>query len=172
MTLDQTRHPTSTPFALWRLPSGRFVCGRASWVGTVSAETSEDDFDRIPPLSPPLSMTWSDSIESPRITRALDHIFSHVRKPVELEQLVTSLLIHLRIVTFAELAVAVELSPDELSAIWDQLPLSDLAIAERLDLSLSAGHQPEKISKGTVGTPLPFLRGRVILLNRSHVVFR
>jgi hypothetical protein len=214
----------STSFALWRLPSGQRVCGRASWVGTVSAETSEDDLHRIPPLSPPPSMTWSDSLERPRITRALDHIFGHVRKPVALEQLVdtiaelfqlpvtplqagrseridqtasiesslvirsalvevwrevellpprqrialllglrdetgssvTSLLIHLRIVTFAALAAAVELSSDELSVIWDHLPLSDLAIAERLDLSRQQVINLRKSARERLGRRLPF----------------
>jgi DNA-directed RNA polymerase specialized sigma24 family protein len=175
---------TSASFALWQLPSGRVVCGRPSWIGIVSEECSERDLDRIPPISPRLT-----------ITQALDHVFDHVRKPVELEQLVTtiaemqsarsewidttssiesslvhrsallevwreiallpsrqrialllgirdesgssitSLLILLRIVTFDELAVAVELSSEELAAIWDQLPLPDSAIAARLDLS-------------------------------------
>jgi len=48
---------------------------------------------------------------------------------------ITSLLILLRIVTFDDLAAAVELSSGELAAIWDRLPLADLAIAERLALS-------------------------------------
>jgi hypothetical protein len=72
---------------LWRLQSGQLVCGRASWVGTVPAECPEGGLDRIPPLS----MTWTDSIERPRITRVLDHIFSHVRKPIALEQLVETI---------------------------------------------------------------------------------
>lgn len=193
---------TSTAFALWQLPAGQFVCGPASWAGTVSGECSESELGRIPPLWPPLSAIWSDAITRPQITRALDHIFGHVQKPVELERLVeaiaelfplpvtplqaarseriattsiesslvhrsalvevwqevgrlpprqrialllglrdetgsslTSLLILLRIATFDELAVAVDLSPGELAAIWDQLPLPDSAIAERLDLS-------------------------------------
>jgi DNA-directed RNA polymerase specialized sigma24 family protein len=48
---------------------------------------------------------------------------------------IASLLILLRIATFDDLAVAVELTSGQLAAIWDQLPLPDSAIAERLDLS-------------------------------------
>jgi DNA-directed RNA polymerase specialized sigma24 family protein len=193
----------SASFALWQLPSGPFVCGRASWVGTVSEECSERDLHRIPPLSPSLSVTWSDDLQRREITRALDHIFDHMRKPAGLERLVetvarlfqlpvtprqaarseridattsiesslvhrssllevwreiellpprqrialllglrdetgspiTSLLIHLRIVTLGQLAAAVELTSDELTAIWDQLPLPDLAIAARLGVN-------------------------------------
>jgi hypothetical protein len=169
------------------------------------------------------------------MTHALDHIFSHLRKPIELEQLVatiaelfrlpvaprqaarqaarndrleeassiatssiesslvirsalvevwrevhllpprqrialllglrdehgspiTSLLIHLRIVTFANLAVAVELTSDELSAIWDQLPLSDLAIGERLDLCRQQVINLRKSARKRLGRRFPFLR--------------
>lgn len=229
---------TSTPFALWRLPSGQSVCGRAAWVGTASAECPQADLDRIPPLAPPLSKTWSDSMERPRITRALDHIFSHVRKPIELEQLVetiadlfqlpvtppqagrseridqtasiesslvirsalvevwrevdllpprqrialllglrdengssvTSLLIHLRIVTFAELAVAVDLSSDALSAIWDHLPLSDLAIAERLDLSRQQVINLRKSARERLGRRFPFCATGNPLEHKRHAV--
>ena len=215
----------STPFALWQLPSGPFVCGRASWVGTVSEKCSERDLHRIPPLSPPLSVTWSDDLQRPEITRALDHIFDHLRKPTELERLVeivaqlfqlpvtpqlaarseridetsiesslvhrsallevwreidllpsrqrialllglrdengspiTSLLIHLRIVTFDELAAAVELSTDELAAIWDELPLPDLAIAERLDVSRQQVINLRKSARERLGRRVPLVR--------------
>src|ERR1043165_818948 len=60
---------TSASFALWQLPSGRVVCGRASGIGIVSEECSAYDLDRIPPISPRLT-----------ITQALDHVFDHVRK--------------------------------------------------------------------------------------------
>jgi hypothetical protein len=189
----------SARFALWQSQS-RPVCGLAEWEGTVSDEA---DLDRIPPLAPVPLVSWNDAISRPQIVRALDHVFEHVRTPVEFERLVEkvaelfrlpvtpapaslseriddaasiesslvyrsallevwreidqlpprqrialllslrdengsaimSLLILLRIATFDELAAAVELSPDALGAIWDQLPLSDIAIAERLELT-------------------------------------
>ena len=217
---------TSAAFALWQSPSGRFVCGRARCVGTISEECSAGDLARIPPLSPALSRTGSNAIGRLQMTHALEHIFGHVRKPIELEQLVeaiaklfqlsmvprnaqrieridatssiesslvirsalvevwrevhllpprqrialllglrdehgspiTSLLIHLRIVTFADLAAAVELSSDELSAIWDQLPLSDLAIGERLDLCRQQVINLRKSARQRLGRRFPFLR--------------
>lgn len=230
---------TSAPFALWQLPSGLFVCGRASWAGTVSEEASEDDLDGIPPLSPTLSVTWNDAVGQPQITRALDHVFDHVGKPLELERLVemvaklfrlpmtptqsapiptaseridetasiesslvyrsallevwrevdqlpprqrialllglrdengsaiTSLLILLRIATFDDLAAAVELSPEELTAIWDQLPLPDLAIAGRLGLTRQQVINLRKSARDRLGRRLPFLRLGNPLLDRT-----
>ena len=225
----------STPFALWQSPSGQFVCGRASWVGTVSEECSEGDLDRIPPLSPPFSVTWSDAMSRPQITRALDHVFDHLQKPIELERLVetiaelfrlpvtplqairserieetasvesslvyrsalievwreidllpprqrialllglrdengsaiTSLLIVLRIVTFDALAAAVELSSEELAAIWDRLPLPDTVIAERLDLTRQQVINLRKSARERLGRRLSFLRDGNPLLDRA-----
>jgi len=225
----------STSLALWQSHSGQFVCGRASWSETVSEESSEADLDRIPPLSPPVSVTWNDNVGRPQITRALDHVFAHVRKPVELERLVekiaelfhlpmtptqaarsdridetasvesslvyrsalievwrevdllpprqrialllglrdengsaiTSLLILLRIATFDELAGAVELSREELAAIWDQLPLPDMAIAERLDLTRQQVINLRKSARERLGRRLPFLRDGNPLLDRA-----
>ena len=221
----------STRFALWQSQAGSFVCGLATWAGTVSGEGSEADLDRVPPLS----VTGSDAISRSQITRALDHVFEHVRKPVELERLVekvaelfrlpvapaqaapservdetasvesslvyrsalaevwreidlllprqrialllglrdengspiTSLLVLLRIVTFDELAAAVELRPDELAAIWDQLPLPDLAIAERLDLTRQQVINLRKSARERLGRRLPFLRDGNPLLDRA-----
>ena len=53
----------------------------------------------------------------------------------ESDSAITSLLIILGIATFKELANALEMSADELTSIWDQLPLPDTAIAERLDVT-------------------------------------
>ena len=238
---------TSAPFALWQSQSGHFVCGRASWAGTVSEECSEDDLERIPPLSPALAVTWNDSVGQAQITRALDHIFDHARKPVELERLVemvaelfrlpmtptqsapierpgktasqpasgqvdetasiesslvyrsallevwrevdllpprqrmalllglrdehgsaiVSLLILLRITTFNDLAAAVELSPEELTAIWDQLPLPDLVISERLGLTRQQVINLRKSARDRLGRRLPFLRDGNPLLDRA-----
>lgn len=230
----------STSFALWQSQSGQFVCGRAEWAGTVSGECSEDDLDRIPALWPPLSVTWNDGVGRPQIERALDHVFEHARKPVELERLVekaaelfglpmsptqsasvertekspvdetasiesslvyrsalievwrevdllpprqrmalllglrdengsaiASLLILLRIVTFDELAAAVELSSDELTSIWDDLPLPDLAIAERLGLTRQQVINLRKSARERLGRRLPFLRDGNPLLDRA-----
>jgi DNA-directed RNA polymerase specialized sigma24 family protein len=225
----------STMFALWQSQSGPFVCGRASWAGTVFEEGSDSELDRIPPLSPPHSVNWNDAVSGPQITRALDHVFDHVRKPVELERLVetvaalfqlpmtssqsthndgvdetasvesslvyrsalievwrevdllpprqrvalllglrdengsaiTSLLILLRIVTFDQLAAAVELSRDELAQIWDQLPLPDMVIAERLDLSRQQVINLRKSARERLGRRLPFLRDGNPLLDRA-----
>ena len=216
----------SSRFALWQSRSGQFVCGRATWAGTVSGESSEADLDRIPALSPSPSVSWNDSIGQPQITRVLDHVFDHAQKPVELERLVekvaelfrlpmlpapaapneridetasvesslvyrsaltavwreigllpprqrialllglrdengsaiTSLLVVLRIAAFDELAAAVELSPDDLTAIWDQLPLPDMAIAERLQLTRQQVINLRKSARDRLGRRLRFLR--------------
>jgi RNA polymerase sigma factor (sigma-70 family) len=229
----------SARFAFWQAQSGQFVCGLASWPGTVAGECSEADLDRIPPLSPPVSVTWNDAISKSQIIRALEHVFEHARKPVELELLVekiaelfrlpvapaqataeeriaeridetasvesslvyrsalvevwreidqlpprqrvalllglrdengsaiTSLLVLLRLVTFDELAAAVELSREELAAIWDQLPLPDMAIAERLDLTRQQVINLRKAARQRLGRRLPFLRDGNPLLGRA-----
>jgi RNA polymerase sigma factor (sigma-70 family) len=225
----------SAQFGLWQSPSGHFVCGLAEWAGTVSGECSEADLDRIPPLSPPLPATWSEDIGRAQITRALDQIFDHGRKPLGLERLVekvaelfrlqvfsppavrseridetasaesslvyrsalvevwrevdllpprqrialllslrdengsaiTSLLILLRIATFDQLAAAVELSPEALAAIWDRLPLPDIAIAERLELSRQQVINLRKSARDRLGRRLTFLRDGNPLLQRA-----
>ncbi len=231
----------SARFALWQSPSGPFVCGLASWEGTASGESSEADLDGIPALVPPVSATWNDAIGRPQLTRALDHVFEHVRKPVELERLVekvaelfrlpvspaqaspverglpvervdetvsaesslvyrsalvevwreigllpprqrialllglrdengsalTSLLVLLRIATFDELAAAVELGRDELAALWDQLPLPDLVIAERLGLTRQQVINLRKSARDRLGRRLTFLRDGNPLLGRA-----
>ena len=229
---------TSAPFALWQSPSGTFVCGRASWAVTAE-EASEGDLDRIPPLALSLAVTWNDAVGRAQLTRALEHVFDHVRKPVELERLVetvaelfrlpmnptqsasverteksridetasiesslvyrsallevwrevdllpprqrmalllglrdehgsaiASLLIVLRITTFSELAAAVELSPEELTAMWDQLPLPDMVIAERLGLTRQQVINLRKSARERLGRRLPFLRDGNPLLDR------
>jgi hypothetical protein len=240
---------TSASFALWQSQSGTFVCGLAGWAGTISEECSEGDLETIPPLSPALSVTWSDSVGGPQIARALGHVFDHVRKPVELERLVetvaelfrlpmtptqsvpiqrpdrsvsqrtaasdradetasievslvyrsalhevwrevdqlpprqrmalllglrdengsavASLLILLGIVTFEALAAAVELSSEELTAIWDQLPLPDLVISERLGLIRQQVINLRKSARDRLGRRLPFLRDGNPLLDRA-----
>lgn len=225
----------SARFALWQSQSGQLVCGRASWAGTLDGECSEAELDGIPPLVPPLFVTWNDAIGRPEITRALDQVFDCVRKPVELERLVekvaelfqlpvsppqaaqgervdetasaessmvyrsallevwrevdllpprqrialllslrdengsaiTSLLIFLRIVTFDQLAAAVELSAEELGAIWAQLPLSDMVIAERLALNRQQVINLRKSARERLGRRLPFLRDGNPLLERA-----
>ncbi|HKS23472.1 MAG TPA: hypothetical protein VJZ76_11775 [Thermoanaerobaculia bacterium] len=220
-------------FALWRSPSGYVVCGRAGW-GEMS-ECAEADLDRIPPLAPPLFVTWNDAIGHQDIVRTLDHVFVHAQKPVELERLVekvaelfqlpvapppaarvertdeapsvesslvyrsaltevwrevdlllprqrialllglrdengsaiTSLLVLLRIVTFDGLAAAVELAPEDLAAMWDQLPLPDIAIAERLGLSRQQVINLRKSARERLGRRLPFLRDGNPLLGRA-----
>ncbi len=233
---------TSAPFALWQPASGQTVCGRAGWAAAGSEECSEEELERIPPLSPAPAVTWSDSVSRPQIARALDHVFGHVGKPVELERLVetvaelfrlpmtpaqaapvqhetpaseridetasvesslvyrsallevwrevdqlpprqrmalllglrdengsaiTSLLVVLRIVTFDELAAAVELSPEELTALWDQLPLPDLVIAGRLGLTRQQVINLRKSARDRLGRRLPFLRLGNPLLDRA-----
>ena len=220
-------------FALWRSPSGYVVCGRAA--DTASGECSDADLDRVPPLSPPLFVTWNDAIGQPQIVCALDHVFVHAQKPVELERLVekvaelfrlpvapspaarieridgtpsvesslvyrsaltevwrevdlllprqrialllglrdengsaiTSLLILLRIVTLDELAAAVELTSEELTAMWDRLPLTDIDIAERLDLTRQQVINLRKSARERLGRRLPFLRDGNPLLARA-----
>jgi RNA polymerase sigma factor (sigma-70 family) len=224
----------SSQFALWQSQSGQLLCGLAAWDGG-SHEASEADLDRVPPLSPPVSVSWNDAIGRTLITRTLDHVFRHARKPVELERLVekvaelfqlpvaptavdtneridetasaesslvyrsalvevwreidqlpprqrialllslrdgngsaiTSLLILLRIATFDELAAAVELSPGELAALWDQLPLADIAIAERLGLARQQVINLRKSARERLGRRLPFLRDGNPLLARA-----
>ena len=223
----------SPRFALWQSQSGLFVCGLASWEG--SAECSEADLDRVPPLSPAPSVTWNDTISRPQLTRAIDHVFEHARKPVEIETLVekigeffrlpvtpaqavpneridetasaesslvyrsalvevwreidqlpakqrvalllslrdengsaiTSLLILLRIATFDQLAAAVELTCDELAAMWDELPLADMAIAERLGLTRQQVINLRKSARERLGRRLSFLRDGNPLLERA-----
>ena len=226
----------SARFALWQSPSGDFVCGYASWPGTVSEDCSEADLDRIPALWPPVSVTWNDAIARAHILRALDHVFDHARKPVELERLVEkiaelfrlsvlpaqaapseridetasvesslvyrsaltevwreidllparqrialllglrdengsaimSLLIVLRIAKLDELAAALELSAEDLAAIWDQLPLPDMAIAERLELTRQQVINLRKSARDRLGRRLQFLRdGSNPLLDRA-----
>jgi RNA polymerase sigma factor (sigma-70 family) len=224
-------------FALWQSQSGQFVCGLASWSETVPGECSEAELDRIPPLVPPLSVTWHDAIGRAHITRALEQVFAHVQKPIELERLVekiaelfqltvsptqsaerelervdetasiesslvyrsalvevwreidllpprqrialllglrdedgaatVSLLIFLRIATLDEIAVAVELTREELTAIWDQLPLPDMVIAERLDLTRQQVINLRKSARHRLGRRLPFLRDGNPLLERA-----
>jgi DNA-directed RNA polymerase specialized sigma24 family protein len=78
---------------------------------------------------------------------------------------ITSLLILLRIATFDQLAAAVELSPAELAAIWDQLPLPDMVIAERLDLNRQQVINLRKSARDRLGRRLAFLRGGNPLLD-------
>ena len=178
--------------------------------------------------------SWSD-IGQAEITRVLEHVFEHARKPIELERLVekaaelfglqvtptqtapaeqidetasvesslvyrsaltevwreidllpprqrialllglrdengspiTSLLVVLRIAAFDELAAAVELSPEDLAAIWDQLPLPDLAIAERLELTRQQVINLRKSARDRLGRRLQFLRDGNPLLGRA-----
>jgi len=72
---------------------------------------------------------------------------------------ITSLLVVLRIATFDELAAAVELGPDDLAAIWDRLPLPDMAIAERLALTRQQVINLRKSARDRLGRRLQFLRG-------------
>ncbi len=80
---------------------------------------------------------------------------------------IASLLILLRITTFDDLAAAVELSPEELTALWDQLPLPDLAIAERLGLTRQQVINLRKSARERLGRRLPFLRDGNPLLDRT-----
>jgi DNA-directed RNA polymerase specialized sigma24 family protein len=225
----------SSQFALWASQSGQFVCGLARWERLGVRECSESEIDRIPALSPPIAVSWNEAISRQQITRALDHVFRHAAKPVELERLVekiaelfqlqmsatpaapveqidetasiessliyrsalvevwreidrlpprqrialllslrdeqgsaiTSLLILLRITTFEELAAAVELAPDQLAAIWDRMPLPDIAIAERLDLTRQQVINLRKSARERLGRRLPFLRDGNPLLERA-----
>jgi DNA-directed RNA polymerase specialized sigma24 family protein len=225
----------SARFALWPSSSGRFVCGYANWAGNDSRECSEAELDGIPPLSPPLSLSWNDAIGRSQITRALDHVFDHARKPLEVERLVEkvaelfqlpvdppqaapgeridetasvesslvyrsaltevwreidllpprqrialllglrdetgsaimSLLVVLRIATFDELAAAVELGPEDLAAIWDQLPFPDTVIAERLGLTRQQVINLRKSARERLARRLQFLRDGNPLLDRA-----
>jgi len=225
----------SSRFALWQSSSGQFVCGRASWANNASGECSEADLDRIPALVPPVSVTWNDAIGRAQIVDALDHVFDHARKPVEIERLVekiaelfqlsvspaatpaseridetasvesslvyrsalhevwreidllpprqrvalllglrdehgsaiASLILVLRIAAFDELAAAMELSPENLAAIWDQLPLPDVAIAERLELTRQQVINLRKSARERLGRRLQFLRDGNPLLDRA-----
>lgn len=225
----------SPRFALWQSQSGNMVCGLAGWAESRSGECSETDVDRIPPLSPSPLVTWNDDIGRTQLTRALDHVFDHARKPVELERLVEkvaelfrlpvspaqaapteridetasaesslvyrsalgevwreigllpprqrialllglrdengsailSLLVILRIATFDELAAAVELAPEALAAMWDQLPLPDLAIAEQLELTRQQVINLRKSGRDRLGRRLAFLRDGNPLLDRA-----
>jgi hypothetical protein len=78
-----------------------------------------------------------------------------------------SLLIFLRIATLDEIAVAVELTREELTAIWDQLPLPDMVIAERLDLTRQQVINLRKSARHRLGRRLPFLRDGNPLLERA-----
>jgi DNA-directed RNA polymerase specialized sigma24 family protein len=80
---------------------------------------------------------------------------------------VASLLILLGIVTFEALAAAVELSSEELTAIWDQLPLPDLVISERLGLTRQQVINLRKSARDRLGRRLPFLRQGNPLLDRA-----
>lgn len=230
----------SPRFALWQSPSGAFVCGLAGWPDTVNGECSDAELELVPPLSPPVNVTWNDAIGKPQITRALDHVFAHVQKPLELERLVekvaelfrlpvtpaqsapaqvspveridgtasiesslvyrsalvevwreidqlpprqrialllglrdengsaiASLLILLRIATFDELAAAVELTPEGLAAMWDQLPLPDMTIAERLDMTRQQIINLRKSARQRLERRLSFLRDGNPLLGRA-----
>jgi hypothetical protein len=86
----------------------------------------------------------------------------------ETDSLIASLLILLRIATFDELAAAVELSPEELTAIWNQLPLPDSAIAERLDLTRQQVINLRKLVRERLGRWLPFLRYAVSTRSGLH----
>ena len=80
---------------------------------------------------------------------------------------IASLLILLRIATLDQLAAAVELSSEELTAIWDQLPLPDVVIAERLDLNRQQVINLRKSARDRLGRRLAFLRGGNPLLDRA-----
>ena len=69
---------------------------------------------------------------------------------------ITSLLILLRIATF-----------DQLAAIWDQLPLPDMVIAERLQLNRQQVINLRKSARDRLGRRLAFLRGGNPLLDRA-----
>jgi DNA-directed RNA polymerase specialized sigma24 family protein len=227
---------TSPRYGLWESHSGRSVCGLRTWAASASAsESSEAELDRVPPLGSAESLNWNDAITRSQITRTLDHLFDHVRKPVDLERLVekiaellrlpvlspaavpgeradsspsiesslvyrsaleevwreigllplrqrvalllslrdgngspiTSLLILLQITTFDGLAESVGLTPEQLAAIWDQLPLPDTAIAERLALMRQQVINLRKSARERLGRRLPFLRDGNPLLDRA-----
>ena len=80
---------------------------------------------------------------------------------------ITSLLVILRIAAFEELAAAVELSPKDLAAIWDQLPLADMVIAERLALTRQQVINLRKSARDRLGRRLTFLRDGNPLLGRA-----
>lgn len=224
----------SPRFALWQAPSGLVVCGFAGSEG--AGECSDAELDRVPPLAPVPAVTWNDVISRPQLTRAIEHVFEHARKPVEIERLVekiaelfrlqvtpaqaataeridetasvesslvyrsallevwreiellparqrialllslrdengsaiASLLILLRIATFDRLAATVELTRDELAALWDQLPLADMLIAERLGLTRQQVINLRKSARDRLGRRLSsFLRDGNPLLERA-----
>jgi DNA-directed RNA polymerase specialized sigma24 family protein len=80
---------------------------------------------------------------------------------------ITSSLILLRIATLDQLAAAVEMTSAELAAIWDQLPLPDMVIAERLDLNRQQVINLRKSARDRLGRRLAFLRGGNPLLDRA-----
>jgi RNA polymerase sigma factor (sigma-70 family) len=238
---NRVRHAArmSAQYDLWESRAGHFVCGLASWAGRAMVECSEATLDAIPPLPTPAALGWNDAITRRQVTLMLDHVFAHVRQPVELERLVekvaellqlpvlaapptaaetmaervdesvsiesslvirsalaevwreigelppkqrvalllslrdgngsaiTSLLVVLRITTFDGLAESVGLTPEQLAAIWDQLPLPDTVIAERLALMRQQVINLRKSARERLGRRLPFLRDGNPLLERT-----
>lgn len=80
---------------------------------------------------------------------------------------ITSLLVLLRLTTFDGLSESVEMTAEELAAIWDQLPLPDMLIAERLGLTRQQVINLRKSARERLGRRLPFLRDGNPLLDRS-----
>lgn len=70
----------SDAYALWRSQSGALVCGRAHWEGVAFDDARDHELDRIPAPS-----------SAAQLGLALEHVFEHVRRPVDLERLVETI---------------------------------------------------------------------------------
>jgi len=140
---------------------------------------------RLPILAAPVAATErvdeSPSVESSLVARsALGEVWREIGLLMPKQRIalllslrdgngsaITSLLVLLRITTLEGLAESVGMTPVELAGIWDQLPLPDMVIAERLGLTRPQVINARKSARERLGRRLSFLREGNPLLERA-----
>ncbi|HET7711962.1 MAG TPA: hypothetical protein VFL80_08525 [Thermoanaerobaculia bacterium] len=93
----------STRFASWQSLGGQVLCGPAAWKG-MQDEASDAQLDSVPPIASLPSAAWNN-ITPAVVTKAVDHVFAHLQKPVALERMVEKMAELLRLPAPAASAV-------------------------------------------------------------------
>lgn len=111
----------------------------------VSATVTEESPDRLPGEAEEARGTHGDAVEARQYLEVLWRelrelpprqqaaLLLNLREPGHGNALL--LFLTVRLATFEEVAAAVAMTPAQLVAIWDELPLEDLRIARHLDLT-------------------------------------
>jgi hypothetical protein len=96
----------SSRYALWQTSSGQQLCGLDEWRTSQPARRDyEQLLDSVPPIASRAATNWKDNISGTLIAQLLEHIFGHVRQPVELERVVEKVAELLRLPVLAGAAM-------------------------------------------------------------------